>query len=334
MKSLVPNTFGITACCETLLEPKSVEEFLQHRDAVADALAHNRLLIIGRGSNLLPTSDYEGIVLRSRIMGTEVVCETDDDVIIRCGSGEKVDDVIQWCVDNGYHGMENLSLIPGEVGASAVQNIGAYGSEAKDVIEKIEAVEISTGEMVTISNAECNYSYRQSKFKNEWKNRYFITHVSYRLSKTFDANVGYGNICACLEAEGIANPTAQQLRDVIIKIRREKLPDHEVEGNAGSFFMNPIVKKAKYEELAALYPNMPHYKVDEEHEKIPAGWMIDQCGWKGKTVGNAGVHARQALVLVNRGGATGEEIVTLCNMIRADVKEKFGIEIHPEVNII
>lgn len=334
MNNLIPNTFGITACCKTLFAPQSEEEFLQHRDAVADALAHNRLLIIGRGSNLLPTADYEGVVLRSKIMGREVIVETEDEVIIRCGSGETVDDVIQWCVDNGYHGMENLSLIPGEVGASAVQNIGAYGSEAKDVIEKIEAVEISTGVMVTISNAECNYSYRQSKFKNEWKNRFFITHVHYRLKKTFTPNIGYGNICACLEAEGIANPTAQQLRDVIIKIRKEKLPDHEVEGNAGSFFMNPIVSKAKYEELAVLYPNMPHYNVDEEHEKILAGWMIDQCGWKGKTVGCAGVHARQALVLVNRGGATGEDIVTLCNMIRADVKEKFGIEIHPEVNII
>lgn len=334
MNNIIPNTFGINASCETLLAPKSVEEFLQCRSAIADALAKNRLLIIGRGSNLLPTADYEGIVLRSQIMGVEVVSQTDDEVIIRCGSGETVDDVIQWCVDRGFYGMENLSLIPGEVGASAVQNIGAYGSEAKDVIEKIEAVEISTGEMVTIANEDCAYSYRQSKFKSEWKNRFFITYVHYRLKKAFTPNIGYGNISACLEAEGITEPTAQLLRDVIIKIRKEKLPDHEVEGNAGSFFMNPIVSKEKYEELAALYPNMPHYNVDEEHEKIPAGWMIDQCGWKGKTVGHAGVHARQALVLVNRGGATGEEIVNLCNMIRADVKEKFGIDIHPEVNII
>lgn len=334
MNNIIPNTFGIKASCETLLQPSSVEEFLQHRDAVADALANNRLLIIGRGSNLLPTADYDGMVLRSRIMGVEVVCQTEDEVVIRCGSGETVDDVIQWCVDKGYYGMENLSLIPGEVGASAVQNIGAYGSEAKDVIEKIETVEISTGEMVTIANEECAYSYRQSKFKNEWKNRFFITHVHYRLKKTFTPNIGYGNISGCLQSEGISEPTAQQLRDIIIKIRKEKLPDHEVEGNAGSFFMNPIVSKEKYEALAALYPQMPHYNVDEKHEKIPAGWMIDQCGWKGKTVGNAGVHARQALVLVNRGGATGEEIVTLCNMIRADVKEKFGIDIHPEVNII
>lgn len=334
ISDLIPNTFGIDAKCETLLEPRSEEEFLDVRTIVAEALAEKRLLIIGRGSNLLPTGDYEGVVLRSRIMGVEVVSESDDDVIIRCGSGETVDDIIQWCVDRGYYGMENLSLIPGEVGASAVQNIGAYGSEAKDVIDRVEAIEISNGEKVIISNADCEYSYRQSKFKNEWKNRFFITYVYYHLKKSFTANIDYGNIRQSLEQKGITTPTAQQLRDVIIEIRKEKLPDHEVEGNAGSFFMNPIVSKDKYLQLAALYDNMPHYIIDENHEKIPAGWMIDQCGWKGKTVGRAGVHARQALVLVNRGGATGEEIVNLCNMIRSDVKEKFGIEIYPEVNII
>lgn len=334
ISDLIPNTFGIDAKCETLLEPRSEEEFLDVRTIVAEALAEKRLLIIGRGSNLLPTGDYEGVVLRSRIMGVEVVSESDDDVIIRCGSGETVDDIIQWCVDRGYYGMENLSLIPGEVGASAVQNIGAYGSEAKDVIDCVEAIEISNGEKVIISNADCEYSYRQSKFKNEWKNLFFITYVYYYLKKTFTANIDYGNIRQSLEQKGITTPTAQQLRDVIIEIRKEKLPDHEVEGNAGSFFMNPIVSKEKYLQLAALYDNMPHYTIDENHEKIPAGWMIDQCGWKGKTVGRAGVHARQALVLVNRGGATGEEIVNLCNMIRSDVKEKFGIEIYPEVNII
>ncbi len=334
ISDLIPNTFGIDAKCETLLEPRSEDEFLGARSVVAEALAKNRLLIIGRGSNLLPTGDYEGVVLRSRIMGVEVVSESDDDVIIRCGSGETVDDIIQWCVDSGYHGMENLSLIPGEVGASAVQNIGAYGSEAKDVIDCVEAIDISNGEKVIMSNADCEYSYRQSKFKNEWRNRFFITFVHYRLKKTFVPNIDYGNIRQSLEQKGITTPTAQQLRDVIIEIRREKLPDHEVEGNAGSFFMNPIVSKEKYLQLAALYVNMPHYTVDENHEKIPAGWMIDQCGWKGKTVGRAGVHARQALVLVNRGGATGQEIVTLCQMIRSDVKEKFGIEIYPEVNIV
>ena len=208
-----------------------------------------------------------------------------------------------------------------------------YGVEAKDIIYKVEAVEIATGRVVVFDNADCEYSYRQSKFKHEWKDKYLVTHVIYRLQKTFRPDLDYGNIRSALEAKCIAEPTAQQLRDVIIEIREAKLPDPKVLGNAGSFFMNPIVEKAKYEELAALYPGMPHYTIDDSHEKIPAGWMIDQCGWKGKSLGRAGVHDKQALVLVNRGGATGEEIVKLCETIQEDVKQKFGIEIHPEVNV-
>mgnify|MGYP002677042661 FL=1 len=205
--------------------------------------------------------------------------------------------------------------------------------EAKDIIYKVEAVEIATGKVVVFDNADCEYSYRQSKFKHEWKDKYLVTHVIYRLQKTFRPDLDYGNIRSALETKHIAEPTAQQLRDVIIEIREAKLPDPKLLGNAGSFFMNPIVEKAKYEELAALYPGMPHYTIDESHEKIPAGWMIDQCGWKGKSLGRAGVHDKQALVLVNRGGATGEEIVKLCETIQKDVKQKFDIEIHPEVNV-
>ena len=183
-------------------------------------------------------------------------------------------------------------------------------------------------------NEECGYSYRQSRFKHDWKNQYLIIRVSYRLSRTFTPHLDYGNIRAELEKKGIAEPTAQQLRDVIIDIRNAKLPDPKVMGNAGSFFMNPIVSREKYESLAATYENMPHYPVDAAHEKIPAGWMIDQCGWKGKKMGRAGVHNKQALVLVNCGGAKGEEIVALCQQIQHDVKAKFGIDIYPEVNII
>jgi len=230
--------------------------------------------------------------------------------------------------------MENLSLIPGDVGASAVQNIGAYGVEAKDLILCVWMVEIPTGKTWMLGNEECEYGYRQSRFKKDWKNRFLITRVTYGLSKTFRPHLDYGNIRAELERKGISSPTAQQLRETIIEIRNAKLPDPKVEGNAGSFFMNPIVTKVRYEKLAAQYPDMPHYKVDSRHVKIPAGWMIDQCGWKGKSLGRAGVHSKQALVLVNRGGATGEEIVTLCEAIRKDVKEKFGIDIYPEVNII
>ena len=336
---LAHNTFGIDAKCSRFVEYASVEEAQQLVASLTEA--DQPLLILGGGSNLLLTGDYQGTVLHSAIMGIEVMenssFENQEDekgsVFLKCGSGEVFDDVVAYAVEHGYHGAENLSIIPGEVGASAVQNIGAYGVEAKDIIYKVEAVEIATGKVVNFDNADCQYSYRQSKFKHEWRDKYLVTHVIYRLSKTFTPDLDYGNIRASLAAKHIAEPTAQQLRDVIIEIRNAKLPDPKVEGNAGSFFMNPIVEKAKYDELAAQYPGMPHYTIDAEHEKIPAGWMIDQCGWKGKNLGRAGVHDKQALVLVNRGGATGEEIVKLCETIRKDVFEKFGIEIHPEVNV-
>ena len=324
---LAHNTFGIDAKCRRFLEYSSVEEAQQMVAGLTDA--DQPLLILGGGSNLLLTGDYEGTVIHSAIKGIEVL----DDEKLRCGSGEVFDDVVAYAVEHGYHGAENLSIIPGEVGASAVQNIGAYGVEAKDIIYKVEAVEIATGKVVVFDNQDCQYSYRQSRFKHEWKDKYLVTHVIYRLSKHFVPDLDYGNIRTSMTAKGIENPTAQQLRDVIIEIRNAKLPDPKVQGNAGSFFMNPIVEKAKYEELAAQYPGMPHYTIDAEHEKIPAGWMIDQCGWKGKSLGRAGVHDKQALVLVNRGGATGEEIVNLCETIRKDVKQKFGIDIHPEVNV-
>ena len=340
---LAHNTFGIDAKCKRFLEYSSVEEAQQ---IVAGLTAADQpLLILGGGSNLLLTGDYEGTVIHSAIKGIEVLdnetlaaagdenLKNPDFVFLNCGSGEVFDDVVAYAVEHGYHGAENLSIIPGEVGASAVQNIGAYGVEAKDIIYKVETVEIATGKVVVFDNQDCQYSYRQSRFKHEWKDKYLVTHVIYRLSKHFVPDLDYGNIRTSLTAKGIENPTAQQLRDVIIEIRNAKLPDPKVQGNAGSFFMNPIVEKAKYDALAALYPGMPHYTIDEEHEKIPAGWMIDQCGWKGKSLGRAGVHDKQALVLVNRGGATGEEIVNLCETIRKDVKQKFGIDIHPEVNV-
>lgn len=328
---LAHNTFGIDAQCSRFVEYYSLEEAQQLVASLTTA--DEPLLILGGGSNLLLTGDYKGTVLHSAIKGIRVVEEDVDAVLLECGSGEVFDDVVAYAVAHGYHGAENLSVIPGEVGASAVQNIGAYGVEAKDIIYKVEAVEIATGHVVIFKNADCEYSYRQSKFKHEWRDRYLVTHVVYRLTKTFAPDLDYGNIRTSLTAHHISQPTAQQLRDVIIEIRNAKLPDPKVQGNAGSFFMNPIVGKEKYEELLAQYPAMPHYTIDAEHEKIPAGWMIDQCGWKGKSLGRAGVHDKQALVLVNRGGATGEEIVQLCETIRKDVKDKFGIDIHPEVNI-
>lgn len=309
---------------------------IEDAQAIASVLRteQNPYLIIGSGSNLLLTSDFEGIVVHSAIKGIKKQCCEDGSTLIRCGSGELWDDVVAWCVGEGFGHLVNLSLIPGEVGASVVQNIGAYGSEVSEFVASIEAVEIATGEVVTIAPDDCDYGYRKSKFKTVWKNKYLITAVEYRLLPSTELNVEYGNIRTELERKGITRPTADDLRQTIIAIRQAKLPDPAIEGNAGSFFMNPIVPREKYEELAASYEGMPHYDIDDDHVKIPAGWMIEQCGWKGKSLGNAGVHAKQALVLVNRGGATGEEVVKLCEAIQHDVKEKFGINIYPEVNII
>ena len=330
------NTFGINARCTKLLEFSNVEELKEFWPEIAEARRQGKLLIIGRGSNLLPTGDYDGLVVRSRIMGRNRLAN--DRLLV--GSGETVDDVIAWSLSQGLYGMENLSLIPGEVGASAVQNIGAYGVEAKDFIVSLHALDIETGEIVEITNAECEYGYRQSRFKNDWKNRFVITDVTYQLSTSFTPHLDYGNIRKVLEEKGIScdikdgQLTAQLLRDTIIDIRNAKLPDYNIEGNAGSFFMNPIVNKEKFEELIAKYPNMPYYPAANDMVKLPAGWLIDQCGWKGKTLGRAGVHDKQALVLVNKGGAIGEEVVALCRQVQKDVFDRFGVEIHPEVNIV
>lgn len=321
------NTFGIDAKCHRFVEystPQEAQELaLQLKNSTSP------ILILGGGSNLLLTKDFPGTVIHSGISYIKQI----DEERVECGSGYIWDDFVAFCVENDLHGAENLSLIPGEVGASAVQNIGAYGAEAKDLIEKIEAVELETGEIRTFLNADCEYAYRQSKFKSIWKDKFLITSVTYKLHKSFAPKLDYGNIRAALAAKNITNPTAKELRDTIIEIRKAKLPDPEELGNAGSFFMNPIVDRAKYEELAQTFGDIPHYTIDANREKIPAGWMIDQCGWKGKSLGKAGVYNKQALVLVNLGGASGADVVKLCQTIQQEVWQKFGIEIHPEVNI-
>lgn len=321
------NTFGIDAKCQRFIEYTSVEDAQQIVRSLKEE--DYPLLILGGGSNLLLTDDYKGTVLHSGISFIEQL----DEERVRCGSAYVWDDFVEYCVFHELYGAENLSIIPGECGASTVQNIGAYGVEVKDLIEEVEAVEIATGEVHHFTKDDCEYSYRQSRFKREWRNKYLITSVTYRLSKTYHPKLDYGNIRTALTEQGIENPTAAELRQTITDIRNAKLPDPKIIGNAGSFFMNPIVPKAKYEELAALYERLPHYTIDDDYEKIPAGWMIEQCGWKGKALGPAGVYDKQALVLVNLGGATGADIVRLYKTIQHDVKEKFGIEIHPEVNI-
>lgn len=322
------NTFGIDAQCQRFLEYADEAEACQVAGVLRELTSP--YIIIGGGSNLLLTRDFDGIVVHSAIRGIE----QQGDGRIRCGSGEVWDDVVAWCVAHQLYGAENLSLIPGDVGASAVQNIGAYGVEVKDLIVGVEAVEIATGRLCSFSNADCQYGYRDSRFKHAWKNQYLITHVVYQLSTAFQPVLDYGNIRTALAEKKTDEVSAQALRDTIIDIRNQKLPDPAVLGNAGSFFMNPIVSREQYELLAKEYPQMPHYFIDDDHEKIPAGWLIEQCGWKGKSLGRAGVHDKQALVLVNRGGATGNEIVALCETIQRDVKQRFGIAIHPEVNVI
>lgn len=322
------NTFGIDARCSRYMEYTSVEE-AQRVAAELREHPETPFLIIGGGSNLLLTDDYNGTVVKSACKGIEVNATE-----VTCGSGERWDNVVKFMIEHKLYGAENLSLIPGDVGASAVQNIGAYGVEVKDFISTIQAVEIATGNVCQINNKDCNYSYRYSRFKDEWRGKFLITSVTYNMMAEFVPHIDYGNIRAELERQGIDKPTAGDLRKVIIDIRRQKLPDPEETGNAGSFFMNPVVDKEKYELLAAQHNDMPHYSVGNGKEKIPAGWLIDKCGWKGRTMGKAGVHDRQALVLVNRGGATGMDILRLCQAIQSDVKQKFGIQLVPEVNIV
>ena len=330
------NTFGIDVKCRRFLEYDTIDD-------LSYVIGTTPLLHIGSGSNLLFMGDYEGTVLHCNIQTIEKAFthpferKLKGTERLRVGAGMVWDDFVAYTLEHGYYGLENLSLIPGEVGASAVQNIGAYGVEAKDYIDSVECVNLTNGRHHIFFNAGCDYSYRHSIFKTpEYRGKWAVLYVTFRLSTIFKPKLEYGGIRAELERQHISvdTLTAQQLRQVIIDIRRAKLPDPQVQGNAGSFFMNPVVPREQFEELLKQYPAMPHYEVDEDHVKIPAGWMIEQCGWKGKALGPAAVHDRQALVLVNLGGATGADIVALCQAVCRDVKERFGIDLHPEVNFI
>ena len=329
--SLLPhNTFGMDVKASVFIEYASVEEL---KEVLSLYVKDNQWLHIGKGSNLLFTGDFSGIILHSAIKGYEVIHEDTNEVVVRVGAGEVWDDFVAMTVENEWYGAENLSLIPGEVGASAVQNIGAYGVEAKDLIVGVEAIEVSTGKECIFKNEECGYAYRESVFKSSLKYQYLVTHVSYRLKKTPCYHLDYGNIRLELEKQK-ACLTLANVRQAIISIREAKLPDPKLQGNAGSFFMNPVISRKHFEALLVDYPLMPHYEVDAESIKIPAAWMIDQCGWKGKRLGRAGVHDKQALVLVNLGGAVGTEVIALSEAIQKSVYEKFGINILPEVNFI
>lgn len=335
--SLLPyNTFGIDARAHCLIEYDSVDELREVLAHVRQQYAGRPLLHIGGGSNLLFLNDFEGVVLHSCIGGVVLRAREDDVVWLRVGAGVVWDELVDYCVVHHYCGLENLSLIPGEVGAAAVQNIGAYGAEAKDSIVEVECVELATGQTRVFSKTECRYAYRQSAFKQELRGRYAVTHVLFRLSTTFRPNLDYGGVRREVEARGLATETLTpaDVRRVVSDIRRSKLPEPAVLGNAGSFFMNPVVERGVYETLTARYPDLPHYEVDAAHVKLPAGWLIERCGWKGRSLGPAAVHDKQALVLVNRGGATGADVKALSDAVRRSVSDTFGIDIRPEVNFI
>ena len=323
------NTFGIDVSAACFLEYASVDEL---RGLIGSGRVTSPYLHIGGGSNLLFTKDYEGTILHSRIGGVEVVAETDDDIVVRVGAGVVWDDFVDYCVQRHWYGVENLSLIPGEVGASAVQNIGAYGCEAKDAIRRVEMYCVETGNLLTLDAAHCGFGYRESVFKHDLKGRVIITAIEIRLSHTPRPKLGYGDVEREVEARGGA--TLRNIREAICSIRRAKLPDPAVLGNAGSFFKNPVVEAPVAERLLAEYPDMPHYAAPEGRIKLAAGWLIDRAGMKGYREGSVGVHERQALVLVNHGGATGGEVIAFARTVQAKVREKFGIEIDTEVNIL
>ena len=334
--SLLPhNTFGIEASARYFITYDSIDDLQKTVTYIHANHGNTPLLHIGGGSNLLFLSDFDGIILHSEIKGIEVTIQ-DGYAHVRAGAAVVWDELVEYCVQHGYYGLENLSLIPGEVGASAVQNIGAYGVEAKDVIEQVESVCLQSGEIRIFSSEECDYAYRSSIFKKELKGRYAITHVCFKLPLHFTPQLEYGGIRSALATAGIVAENVQptELRNTIIQIRNSKLPDPQVQGNAGSFFMNPVVPRTVFDNIHKDYPNMPYYEVDNDHVKIPAGWLIEQCGWKGKSLGRAAVHDKQALVLINKGGACGEDILRLCDTVRQAVKQQFNIDIHPEVNFI
>ncbi|MGB7784606.1 MAG: UDP-N-acetylmuramate dehydrogenase [Salinimicrobium sp.] len=329
--SLKPyNTFGIDVKAARFVEVESLEEL---KDLLKQVYA-SELFILGGGSNMLLTRDIGKTVAHIDLKGIEITAETEEEVVVKAMAGENWHQFVLYCIDKGFGGIENLSLIPGNVGTTPIQNIGAYGVEIKDTFESCTALDVQTLELKTFSREDCNFGYRESIFKNSEKGKYIITDVSFRLKKKdHELNTSYGSINEYLLEKGINAPGIKDVSDAVISIRQSKLPDPRDLGNSGSFFKNPVVPKQKLEELQQEYREMPFYVLDEENVKIPAGWLIDRAGLKGYRKGDAGVHKKQALVLVNYGNATGEEILELSNLVREKVREQFGIEISPEVNI-
>ncbi|MDD5226070.1 MAG: UDP-N-acetylmuramate dehydrogenase [Candidatus Omnitrophica bacterium] len=332
------NTFGMDAKAKYFSEVRSVEEF---RELAGDSrFPGEKKLILGGGSNVLLTGDFDGWVVKNAIPGVTVVSETENEAIVKVGAGEDWHALVLWCVQKNYGGLENLSLIPGLTGAAPIQNIGAYGAEQKDVFHELEAIGISSLAPVKFTAKDCAFGYRDSVFKNKFKGQFLITSVSFKLTKlsatktSYRFRTEYGDLRRTLDEMKVQALSLKAVSDAICQVRRAKLPDPKELGNAGSFFKNPSISQAQFQALASEYPKMPHYPQPEGTVKVPAGWLIETCGWKGKTMGRAGSHKTQALVLVNYGGATAQEILELSGAISRSVKEKFAIELSPEVNIV
>jgi len=332
--SLFPyNTFGIQVKASFFCKISTVQQL---QELIASSLYKKEpRLILGGGSNILFTQDFQGLVVHIEIKGIETLMETDERIRIKVGAGESWHDFVMHCVNRDWGGIENLSLIPGTVGAAPIQNIGAYGIEIANVIETVEGVDASTGLVRLFQKDECRFEYRQSAFKVELKEKIFISSVTLTLTKKnhiFD--IHYGALQATLQQHHVDVVTVKKISDAVIQIRQNKLPDYRKVGNAGSFFKNPTMAREQLQQLQQSYPTVPFYPSDNQTVKVPAGWLIEQCGWKGKRINNIGVHPLQALVLVNYGGGTGEEILQLAEQIQSSVKEKFDVQLTPEVNII
>jgi len=325
------NTFGINAKAKTFVEVTNESELIE----VLKQVYASELFVLGGGSNCLFTKNIEATVLHLNLKGITVVNETEEEVFLKVQAGENWHEFVLYCIKNNYGGIENLSLIPGNVGTSPIQNIGAYGVELKDSFVECEALHVQTTEKKIFDKEECQFGYRNSIFKNEAKGQYIITNVTFKLSKkNHKLNTGYGAILNELDKEGINHPTIKDVSNAVISIRTQKLPNPKEIGNSGSFFKNPVISSGKFEELQQKFPEIPFYKISEEEVKVPAGWLIDQAGYKGFRKGDAGVHKNQALVLVNYGNATGQEILNLAKEIQQEIKMKFRIDLEMEVNII
>lgn len=325
------NTFGVAARARSYAEIRNIEQLravLQSRDLTEP------LLVLGGGSNLLLTQDFPGLALHIKLSGTRIVEQNTDATYVEVVAGENWHTFVRWTLDQQLAGLENLSLIPGTVGAAPIQNIGAYGVELKNVFHSLQAMDVTDASVRTFDRLDCEFAYRDSVFKRDLKNRYAITSVMFRLPRVAKLHVDYGGIRAELERAGCAAPTPQDVSDAVCNIRRRKLPDPAVIGNAGSFFKNPMVEKDLLARIQANHDKVPHFAASGERIKLAAGWLIEQCGWKGKSLERAGVHEQHALVLVNRGGATGAEILALARAIQDSVLEKFAIELEPEPLIV